>query len=89
MLILAFFCSRGSVHLMDGYVDCHLEEPFFNDAIPALPLPDNCASQVRLLMQTLVAYFAIAFGCLSVLLPIFIRRHQQKSVAAEVEGLQT
>lgn len=71
-LTLAISSFAISSYSMSGYVDCRLGEPFFNHTIPALPLPDNCASKVRLLMHTVLNYFAVAFILISVGLPLYI-----------------
>ena|SRR5947209_15636940 len=87
LFILSFVCVWLSVHSMDGYVDCRLDEPFMHDSFPADPLPNNCASGLRLLMQTLFGYFAIAFGFATVLLPIFIRWRQRKFSNSEIDSI--
>ena len=69
LAISSFAISNSS---MIGYVDCRLGEPFFNHTIPAAPLPDNCASNLRMLMRTILNYFAIAFFLISVGLPLYI-----------------
>ena len=71
-LTLAISSFAISYYAMSGYVDCRLGEPFFNHTIPALPLPDNCASKVRMLMHTVLYYFAIAFFLISVGLPLYM-----------------
>jgi hypothetical protein len=72
LLLLAVLFAAVSAYMMSGYVDCRLDEPFFNHTIPAPPLPDNCASSMRMLMNTLSSYFAIAFILLAVGMPFFI-----------------
>ena len=71
-LLMAGLFAAASAHMMSGYVDCRLGEPFFNHTIPAPHLPDNCASNMRMLMQTLSGYFATAFILLAIGMPIFI-----------------
>jgi hypothetical protein len=70
-LLMAGLFAVASAHMMSGYVDCRLGEPFFNHTIPAPHLPDNCASNMRMLMQTLSRYFAFAFILLAVGTPLF------------------
>jgi hypothetical protein len=70
-LLLAILFATISAYLMSGYIDCRLGEPFFNHTVPAPPLPDNCSSNMRMLMQTLSRYFAFAFILLAVGTPLF------------------
>lgn len=71
-LTLAISSFAISNYSMNGYVDCRLGEPFFNHTIPAAPLPDNCASELRMLMHTVLNYFVVAFFLVSVGLPLYI-----------------
>ncbi len=84
ILVITFFSMAIasaviSVYLMSGYTDCRLSEPFFNHTIPAAPLPDNCASNMRMLMQTFFSYFSFTFIVLSVGVPFFVSWRDSKS----------
>jgi hypothetical protein len=75
MSVTVIFLSAGcfwfAYNRMNGYQDCRLDEPFFHHTIPAEPLPDNCASGLRMLSAKLAEYFG--FGILFLLLvPFFI-----------------
>ena len=82
-LVITFFSMAIasaviSVYLMSGYTDCRLGEPFFNHTIPAAPSPDNCASNMRMLIQTLFSYLSFTFIVLSVGIPFFVSRSDGK-----------
>jgi hypothetical protein len=85
MSALIILLSIGSFWLsnvvMQGYQDCRLDEPFFRHT-PNTPLPNNCASGVRLLLQVVLGYFG--FGILLLLLiPFFINWQQEQSTENE------